>query len=299
MKKKTKKNFFSLRTFFCLFILSAIALSFFFLFERNKQVRIAKELGAQLELYASDFSGGFSLAIYGPGIAGFEFSYNCSEQIAGASVMKIPILAAALNAIDDQMITFQERIKVFSSDIVGGSGILRRIDLPIELTFEALLVYMMAISDNTATNKVIDLLGFEYINRSFDNLGLQDTILSRRMMEFSQRSRGIENFTSSRDLTHLLRKIYYNQLFSPELSRKAKNIMLLQQHSDRIPLLLPEVVVAAHKTGLERGVVHDAGIVYGEKRDFVISILTKNVRDSNEAKRFIAQVSYLAYNLLN
>jgi len=299
MKKKRAKIF-SISKFLTFF---SVIIFFFFLAHifsaKIERAKILQELETQINAEAADFSGKFSLSIYRPGFWDLEFEHESDQRIAAASIIKIPILAVALKAVREEKITLKDRVTVNPSEVVGGSGILRRIDLPIELTFEGLLIYMMAISDNTATNKVIDLLGFDYINNVFAELGLDSTVLARKMMDFKSRSQGVENYTSSRDLASLLKKIYYNQLFDEESSKQAKRILLFQQHRDRIPLLLPENTSVAHKTGLERGVLHDAGIVYGENSDFIIAVLTRDVTSFGEAKKFIAQISYLAYNLLN
>ena len=63
-------------------------------------------------------------------------------------------------------------------------------------------------SDNTASNKLIDILGFEYINNSFEKIGLNNTILNRKLMDFSLRQKGIENYISCSDLSLVLEKVY-------------------------------------------------------------------------------------------
>jgi len=78
-----------------------------------------------------------------------------------------------------------------------------------------------------------------------------------------------------------------------------RNLLSRQQYNDRIAYFLPKEVEVAHKTGLEKGVVHDAGIIYGKKNDFIICVLTKDVKNYQKAKKFIANVSQLSYNLLN
>lgn len=281
-----------------IFLVSALALSLFFL-QKTTQKRNIKYLEKQVEYQAKNFPGNFAVSIFSFGFNKINFNYNSDEKIAAASIIKIPILAAALAAVYEEKIKLSDRIVINQRDLTGGAGILKRVDLPLEMTFEALLVYMVAISDNIATNKVIDLLGFEYINQVFRDIGLKDTILRRKMMDFQARRQGIENFTTSYDIALLLKNIYLNRLYGPKISEKARNILFLQQHSDRIPLLLPDSVRVGHKTGLERGVVHDAGIIYGQKRDFVIAVLTRNVSNYSQAKKFIADVAALAYNHFN
>jgi beta-lactamase class A len=155
---------------------------------------------------------------------------------------------------------------------------------------------MIADSDNTATNKVIDLLGREYINKSFKRFGLKRSFLKRKMMDFSGRRRGIENYTCVSDIAMLLEKIYGNKLIDSQSSQLALSFLRKQKINDRIPRYLPEEADVAHKTGLERGVVHDAGIVFAPKGDYIICVLTKKVKDYQQAKKFIAKITLLTYN---
>ncbi len=299
MKKKTIRKFFNRWTClyflaFSIFIVLALSIS-----ARLKQKADIAYLRKEINLQVSNLSGDYSLAIYKPGIFGFEFSYKPDQKIAAASLIKLSLLAVCLEAVQDNYIDFDRKVVITSSDIAGGSGIFKRVDLPLNLNFKELVSFMIIISDNTATNKVIDLLGMEYINGSFAKFGLKDTILKRKMMDFTSRKMGFENYTSSRDTANILKKIYQNQLVNKEFSLFARNLLSRQQYRDRIVRFLPKGIEVAHKTGLERGVVHDAGIVYGEKSDFIICVLTKGVKNYKKAKEFIANVSQISYNLLN
>lgn len=297
-KNKIKKNL-NRKTYFWILSLLVITAVVFISFAKIKQNISLSHLEEQINQLKSDFPGSSSLIIYKPGFLKFEFAYNPNEKIAAASLIKLPILAVALKAVYEDRIKFDQKVQIASKDITGGSGIFKKIEMPFNLTFKELLSFMVIISDNTATNKVINLLGLDYINKEFKNFGLKDTILKRKMMDFSGRSKGIENYTSSRDTIRILKKIYYEQLINKQFSQFARDLLSRQQYNDRIAYFLPKEVEIAHKTGLERGVVHDAGIIYGKKKDFIICVLTKDVKNYSKAKEFIANISRLSYNLLN
>ncbi|MDD5583596.1 MAG: class A beta-lactamase-related serine hydrolase [Candidatus Omnitrophica bacterium] len=219
------------------------------------------------------------------------------ERFPAASLIKLPILATAFRAVAEKRISLEEVVTVSRKDITGGSGILKGKILPVKLTFQDLLRIMIANSDNTATNKVINILGIDYINKTFRKLGLRDSSLRRKMMDFSGRRRGVENYTSASDIVFLLKQIYKNELVDAGASGLALSFLKQQKVNDRIPLYLPDEVDVAHKTGLERGVVHDAGIVYAPKGDYIVCVLTKKVKNYKTAKKFIAKLSLLTYNL--
>ena len=165
-----------------------------------------------------------------------------------------------------------------------------------EFTIEELVERMIISSDNTATNMLIELLGFGFLNNSFREFGLKKTDLVRKMMEFGGRKNGVENYTTAEDLSYILEKIYRNQLCNTFISRKCQELLKRQKTRDRIPALLPGHIVVAHKTGLEMKVCHDVGIVYAPQGDFLICALTRGVANSRISKRFISNTALKVYN---
>jgi len=227
-----------------------------------------------------------------------ELLHNAQKQFPAASLIKLPILAAAFYAVREKKISLEEVVTIRKKDVTGGSGKLKALSLPKKFTFAQLLELMISSSDNTATNKVIQLMGFEYINRTLKKLGLFHTVLARKMMDFSQRRNGVENYTNASDIAYLLERIYRKKFINRKLSQLALSFLKKQRVNDRLPRYLPSEVVVAHKTGLERGVVHDAGIVFSPKGNYLICVLVKGAKNV-KAKKFIAQLSLLAYNLFN
>lgn len=292
-----KKKIFN-RKFYLYSLIFIIILSGFVSVQIKKRAALAY-LQNQINIQASDFSGQYSLIIHKPGLFGFSFSEQPNLKIPAASLIKLPILAAALQAVEENVISFDQEIVIEGQDITGGSGIFKRVELPLKVNFKELLSFMIIISDNTASNKVIDLLGLDYLNTKFKSFGLKETVINRKMMDFVSRKKGFENYTSSRDTLIMLKKIYEQKLVNAQFSQFARDLLSRQQYNDRIARFLPKDVEVAHKTGLERGVLHDAGIVYGKKNDFIICVLTKDVTNYREAKEFIAKVSQMSYNLLN
>ncbi|MFH1504830.1 MAG: serine hydrolase [Candidatus Omnitrophota bacterium] len=252
-----------------------------------------------IEKQALSFKTDYSFFVKDLGFWGLESKFKEEERFAAASLIKLPILAAAFKAVSEGKISLNDAVFIRKEDITGGSGKLKKYRLPHQLTFKELLELMITVSDNTAANKVIELVELDYINKSFKELGLADTILVREMMDFSLRSSGVENYTSSRDITHILEKIYNKTFISEEFSYLALSFLKKQKVNDRLPYYLPKETVVAHKTGLERGVVHDAGIVFSPAGNYIICILTKNAASHQGAKKFIAKASLLAYNLYN
>ena len=108
---------------------------------------------------------------------------------------------------------------------------------------------MIILSDNTATNVLIDRLGIDEINKTIKNLGLKNTILSRKMYDMESKKLGNENYFSLSDMAIILESIHNETLISQSVSKEIKTIMKEQQINHKIPYYIPEDVTILHKTG--------------------------------------------------
>jgi beta-lactamase class A len=186
-----------------------------------------------------------------------------------------------------------------SRDKAPGSGKLKCLPPGTGVKVQELVEMMVAESDNTATNMLIGLLGIDYFNGYFRRIGLRNTNLSRKMMDFKARRMGVENYTTAYEQAYLFREIYRGRRISRDVSRRCLQTLLQQHLHDRIPKRLPQGVPVAHKTGLENGVCHDAGIIFTPKGDLLICVLTgHNYRTASVAKKLIADISLDAYNYM-
>lgn len=227
---------------------------------------------------------------------GREFSYNKTKLFPSASLAKIPIMAGAFLAADQGKIKLDRNITLKSSDKFTGSGLLK--DMPSGTTFsiERLIGLMIYDSDNTATNMVTNIVGMDYLGKTFKDFGLKNTGLSRKIADYKSRDNGIENYTTAEDMVVLLEKMYGRNLGNKSVSEKCIATLKLTRMNDRIPKYLPAETAVAHKTGLEKEVCHDAGIVFTKKGDYIICVLTKHANPNSVlSKEFIAKVSLHIY----
>jgi beta-lactamase class A len=231
---------------------------------------------------------------------GWEISFNRERLFPSASLVKIAIMAAAFLEADRGRINLGNSIVLKESDKLGGSGILKNVSAGTVFSIGRLIGLMIYDSDNTATNILTGLIGIERLNNSFKELGLKDTNLARKVADYKLRDRGVENYTSAADMAGLLEKIYRGSLGAEHISHKSISILKLVRSNDRIPRYLPPEITVAHKTGLEKGVCHDAGIIFTERGDFIIAVLTTH-SDPNSilAKEFIAQLALHLYSYLS
>lgn len=228
---------------------------------------------------------------------GWTLTHQPDRAFPAASVIKIPMMTACFQAANEGKLNLDSTVVVRPADKVTGSGVLKTMPGKTEVRVSKLIDWMITQSDNTATNVLMSQLGMNYYNRHFQQLGLTGTTLKRRMMDFSKRKKGIENYTTAQDMARVLRKIYRKDGVNAKAAQACLEMLKRQKSKDRIPAKLPKGTQVAHKTGLERGVCHDAGIIYTRKGDLLICVLTqrKGKGTSQPAKRYIARLSQHAY----
>ncbi|MDO8729714.1 MAG: serine hydrolase [Candidatus Omnitrophota bacterium] len=269
--------------------------------ERRKAVSLKREAGwnklkRNLNTEIRSFNGQAGVVVEDLR-TGRVLVHQPSRPFPAASVIKVPMMTACFQAATEGKLDLNSTVVVRPADKVSGSGVLKAMPGRREVRVSKLIDWMITQSDNTATNVLMSRLGMNYYNRHFQQMGLSGTRLARPMMDFSQRKKGVENTTTAQDMARVLRKLYRVEGVSPQTSRAGLDLLRRQHLHDRIPALLPEGVPVAHKTGLERGVCHDAGIIFTRKGDLLICVLTqrKGKGTSQPAKRFIARLAQHVY----
>ncbi len=160
---------------------------------------------------------------------------------------------------------------------------------------------MITESDNSAANALIDCLGFDVLNSYFKKIGLRNTNILRKMMDFEERKEGRENYTTARDMAYLMRRLYCKDFLNKGVSTQCLKLLEQQKINDRIPKRLPkDGMRIAHKTGLEKHICHDVGIVFSPNGDFLICVLIKHKdKTAVSAKKLISDIALLTYNYYN
>lgn len=226
----------------------------------------------------------------------WEIFHNKDRLFPSASLAKIPIMSACFLAAEESRLKLEREVALKDNDKLSGSGILKDTRPGAAFTVEELIGLMIYDSDNTATNMLTNMVGIDYLNNAFNSFGLKNTNLSRRVADFSLRDRGIENYTTAEDMALILEQMYRRSLVNKNVSEKCLRLLKLQRVNDRIPKYLPVDVTVAHKTGLERSVCHDVGIVFSCKGVFLICVLTKHANSNSIlSKEFIAKIALHTY----
>ncbi|HXY09230.1 MAG TPA: serine hydrolase [Terriglobales bacterium] len=189
--------------------------------------------------------------------------------------------------------TFQTSDLVPDSDIMQGltSGVTR-------LTNRDLATMMVAVSDNSATNVLIDRLGMDKVNALMDSLGLVHTRLRRKMMDVQAAREGRENVSTPREMMSLLESLYRGKVLNRAMTDDFFKVLSTHKGSF-IPRDLPADVQSANKPGELEGVRNDSGIVFAPNRPYVICVMTTYLTNERAGEEVISKISAAAYRMFN
>ena len=147
----------------------------------------------------------------------------------------------------------------------------------LQVTLLDLVTLMIVLSDNTATNLLIDRLTPDHVNQTMLALDIPGIDLRRKLFDMELFRRGIHNTVTARGVGLLLERMAQGSLLGPEADRAMVDILLNQRLNGKLPFFLHgKGIRCAHKTGEDDDITHDVGIVYAEK-PFVVCMLSNNV----------------------
>ena len=235
--------------------------------------RIASHHGV-VGLYVKDLTSGETLSI------------NGREQFPSASVIKVPILVELFHNIERGTIKLSDPLIMLAADQRPGSGVLQFLSTPHTLTVADAAMLMIILSDNSATNLIIDKVGIRNVNARMDSLGLRQTRLHAKVFLGSSttidtagtRRWGL-GVTTPEEMGTLFERMYRGTAVSDTASKQMLNMLRRNFDYEEIPRLLPPGVSVAHKTGKLDASRSDCGIVYNNGKDYVLCIFTRDNQD--------------------
>ena len=256
----------------------------------------SQEVQQAIENVIAPYEGSVSVVVSGVNGSDLECAVDAEVPRTSASMIKLAILATLFDAADSGTLSLDEAVTTTSADMVGGTGSIQSMGAGSAFTLEELAGYMISDSDNTATNLLIDRLGMDAVNTEADKIGLDQTVLERKMMDEGAMAAGQENYTSAEDVATVLRLVAEGRLVNQQYSDMAKGYLLAQSDVDGLLDGVPEGVDVAHKTGTLTNVEHDGGIVYADE-PYVIVVMTEGV-PNDEATALIGDVSAAVYEAM-
>lgn len=249
-----------------------------------------------LEILASKFQQELdSIAHAMPGVFGVQvidlttgqrFGVNDQIVFPQGSAIKVPVLVELFRQADRGELRIDETVSIGAADHVGGSGYLRHfLDGASSLSLHDLAVMMITISDNMATNLLIERVGMQNVTRTMAELELPQTKLQRRMIQPEESKRGNENVSTATEAATLMARIYRCDLpMSAELCRQMRDILEIP-HAGSIADAVPGSITVGQKTGSITGVATNWGYVDLPDRPYVIAAMgnygdTGTIRDA-------------------
>ncbi|MEG3967594.1 serine hydrolase [Microcoleus sp. T2B6] len=227
---------------------------------------------------------------------GSYLNFNGDTAFASASTIKVPILVAFFQAVDEGKVQLDQMLTLKSEHIVGGSGDMQ--DESPGKKYSALEVAqkMIVVSDNTATNMMIELLGgAEVLNQHFANWGLSTTVLRNNLPDLEG-----TNTTSPKDLINIIAQIDRGNLVSVKSRDRILQIMRQTRNDSLLPKGLGEGSVIAHKTGNIDTLLADAGMVdLPNGKRYLVAVMVKHPPETEKpAQTLIREISRMSYRYL-
>jgi beta-lactamase class A len=272
------------------------------------------ELEGELVRIGSAYSGKWTYALTDLG-SGAHIGRDEDSVMPTASLIKVPVLVSLYRAVDDGRVRLADRIQYTQDHRCLGSGVLSRMTPGVEMTVRDAAVLMIIISDNSATNMMIDLVGLDQVNQAMRDVRLAQTRLFRRL---GDRGGGIDarkmSVSTACEMTRLLELIALHEAVSEEASEDMLRILRRQDYRHELSRLLPwdemnmlenhEVNWVAEKGGSFLNGIRTSGAVFcGQRGTFVMSVFCEGGSGEGtgreaEGNRVIGELGYSAWRAL-
>jgi len=228
-----------------------------------------------------------------------RYALRGNDVFPQASSIKICVLAELYRQAQQGKLKLTDLYTVNASDLVPDSDIMNGFTPGVtRITLRDLATMMVAVSDNSATNVLIDRVGMDNVNTFLNSLGLHDTRLRRKMMDLKGATEGRENVSTPSEMTTLLEALYRGKVLNKEMT--GDFFKVLSTHKDSwIPRDLPDDVKIANKPGALEGVRNDSGVIFVEKRPYILCVMTTYLHRERDGEEAISNVSLAAWRMFD
>jgi beta-lactamase class A len=225
-----------------------------------------------------------------------NIAVNASQKRKAASLIKVPILMEAYRQIESNDLHPDTLVYIGENMRVGGCGVISYTSNGHIGSIQNMLELMIIVSDNTATNVLLDKLHIDKVNKLTGSIGCKDTVIERSLMDQQAQAAGLDNYTSAQDMVLLLETIYENSdLFNRESRAEMLKILGNQQFNHKLPLYAEEKdgMRFYHKTGELEGVEHDAAIIEAGERKLYAAVMSENMYPNAVGQQHISSIGRL------
>ena len=245
------------------------------------------------DVIASAERAGAVLGVAAQAPTGARFSHDGARRFIAASTVKIAIMIELFRQVDAGRLSLQAGYRLRPGDKASGSGVVAQLHDGIEFTLADLAFLMMSISDNSATNVLIDHVGQDRVNATMRNLGMAGSMLGRRMRGSHVDPGEQENWALPDDYARVIGALFDGSAASAESCAGMLALLEAQQNDRRIARHLPRANRPrwGSKTGSLPGVANDVGFVMTDRGPMIMAVFCKNPPDPNEGERIIGDVA--------
>ena len=224
-----------------------------------------------------------------------------TSRVVSASTIKVFILCCALQDVMEGKLSLEQMVPISAQDYCDDTEVFEPNYRQDGANLWEMLYWMIVSSDNTATNAVISLLGYDHVNRYCEELGFTQTSLQRKMLDFQAIAEGRNNYTSPVDLYRIFSMLYHGEILNQSLREVAFDFLSRCRHTDALQRYLPDPVVVPHKPGGLDHLNHDAGLFLLKDRPFYLGIFTWDgpaLDGEPQQNRLIGQLSRMVYDTI-
>ena len=265
---------------------------------------LEKRIAAEIASYDGQ------MAVYVDDLKGNVIEIGVDETFETASTVKTYILATLFHEIELGHTSLDEKMIYEEKHFVDGSGLFRNLSFGAEFYIRDVAMMMIIVSDNVATNMMIDFLGIDTINAYIQELGCKNTVLHNPINFVKYDKLGT---TTPREYASMFTRLAKRELVSEKASEQMLDIFKRQHYNSMLTKYFPqalldtedlggeELIYVASKSGSMDEVRADGGIVHTPYGDYVIAIFNKNFHDpvyhsDHSATLFGARVSRMVFD---
>ncbi|HUC19265.1 MAG TPA: serine hydrolase [Acetobacteraceae bacterium] len=229
--------------------------------------------------------------------SGERFDHNADRRFIAASTVKVPIMIALFRRIDEGRNLLAERYRLRPEDRAPGSGVMLHLHEGMEFTLGDLVYLMIAISDNSATNILIDIVGMEAVNTIMRELGMAGSTLRRKMQGQAARTAEGENWATPGDYARVIATLLENEAASQQSCAAMIAMLEKQQNERRIARHLPRADRPrwGSKTGSIEDVTNDVGFIMTGHGPLILSLFCHKPADPHAGEAIIGEISHAAW----
>ncbi|MFZ3579196.1 serine hydrolase [Virgibacillus sp. DJP39] len=222
-----------------------------------------------------------------------DIAINAYEPKRAASTIKLPILIEAYRQIDANALQPDSLVYIENDMKTGGSGVISYLTNSNVFSYKNLLELMIIVSDNTASNIILNKIGMENVNDFVSSVGCTHTRIGRKFMDYKDPLH--DNYTSARDMVEFLRLIENdNDILTDTSKKEIKKILLDQQTNHKIPRYAEqsdsEKLLIYHKTGELPGIEHDVALLTYQDKKVYMSLLSEGWSNNGTGNDYLAAI---------